>query len=244
MNRKINLYKKILFLAFISGAVYLTLLLPVFKIDEIIITGNGKLPKSQIEEIIRQNKGKTLYTFSSRTARDELKKNPYIVNVDFTRTFPDKLTVGVTERVLSGYVQYMNGEYIYIDEEGTVLEIAPDYTERLPVVVGLSFNAFSIGQPILPDNSATFDTLVELHYLFNKYELEHEVIRVDLRNENNIHLYVYNIDVDFGDIANADEKIRALKEIIYKIPAYETVNGFLDMNGINKNELARFRRLT
>jgi len=210
----------------------------------IAITGNDVITDAQILGVMSSNKKKTLYTFSCAAARRELKKNPYIADVGFIRTFPDKLTVEITERVLSGYVQYMNGEYIYIDESGTVLEVAPEFTERLPVVVGLNFSAFSLGRPILPDKGAAFEALVELQYLFNKYELEKEIIKVDLCDEDNIHLYVYNIDVEFGGISNADEKTRALKEIIYSIPDYETVDGFLDMNNIYKNELARFRRLT
>ena len=231
-------------LIFLFGAAYAVLSLPVFNIDEIVVTGNEKIPDERIKKIINENRGKTLYTFSGAAARRELKQDPYIADARFTRTFPDKLTVAVTERVVSGYVRYMNGEYIYIDGEGTVLEVASEFTERLPVVVGLVFDAFSLGMPILPDNSSAFEALVELQYLFNKYDLEQEIIRVDLSDEDNVRLFVYNIDVDFGGISNADEKTRALKEIIYSIPDYETVNGFLDMNNVYKNELARFRRLT
>ena len=229
---------------FIAGSVYFFISLPLFNIEEIEINGNSIIEKEAIVNAITQNKNKTIFTLPYSEVRRELKKNPYLQDVSFIRIFPDKLSVTVTERVLSGYVQYMNGEYLYIDEEGIVLEIAPDYIERLPVVVGIRFNSFSIGAPILPDNSQTFTTLVELQYLFNKYELESEIIKVDLRDESNIHLYIYNIDVEFGDITNADEKTRALKEILFNIPDYEIVNGFLDMNGTGRNELARFRRLT
>ena len=244
MKQKSLFLKKTLIVISFLGALYAVLSLPIFYVDYIDITGNNKFSDKYIKDAIFPNKVTALYKFSGVAAARVLKKNPYIAEARFTRTFPDKLAIEITERTTSGYVEYINGEYIYIDEEGIVLEVAPFFAEQLPVVVGLNFSAFSLGQPILPENSSAFNVLIELQYLFNRYGLEHDIIRVDLSDENNVHLFLYNIDIEFGGIANADEKIRALKEVLYKIPDYENVKGFLDMNAIHKNELARFRRLT
>jgi len=244
MKRKGIFFKKLITVAGFLGALYLVISLPIFNIDVVEITGNEKFSDNYVKNIIFQNKTQSLYKFNSLNAARELKKNPYIAEARFTKTFPDKLTVEIKERAASGYVEYINGEYIYIDENGVVLEVAPDYTERFPVVVGLNFNSFSLGQPILPENSRAFEALIELQFLFNKYDLENDIIKVDLGDEDNIRFYIYNIDIEFGGIANADEKIRVMKEVLVKIPDYENVKGFLDMNTIHKDELARFRRLT
>jgi len=244
MKRNNVFFKKLSVAVLFFGALYLVLSLPVFNVDVVEITGNGKFSDAYIKNVIFQNKTQSLYKFNGINAARELKKNPYIADARFSKTFPDKLSVIITERAASGYVEYINGEFIYIDEGGVVLEVAPDYTERFPVVVGLNFSSFSLGQPILPENSRAFEALIELQYLFNKYELENDIIRVDLSDEDNIRLYIYDIDIEFGGIANADEKIRVLKEVLVNIPDYQNVKGFLDMNTIHKDELARFRRLT
>jgi len=244
MKRNSVFIKKLFIAVLFAGAMYLVLSLPIFNIDVVEISGNSKFSDAYIKNVIFQNKTRSLYKFSGINAARELKKNPYIAEARVTKIFPDKLSVEIKERAASGYVEYINGEFIYIDEGGVVLEVAPDYTEPFPVVVGLNFNSFSLGQPILPENSRAFEALIELQFLFNKYDLENDIIKVDLGDEDNIRLYIYNIDIEFGNIVNAYEKIRVLKEVLHKIPDYGNVKGFLDMNTIHKDELARFRRLT
>ena len=243
-RQKDNYFKLALLTASIAVAIFLVLSLPVFRIDKFEISGNARFSDDTIINYLTQGERISFFSFNTRRARNELLLNPYIARAQIRKVFPNKLSVNITERRVSGYVQFMNSEFIYIDVEGTVLEVSPNFTERLPVVVGLNFSDFSLGHPILPRNSVAFDIIVELQYLFNKYEMEHDIIRVDLSDEYNILIFIYNIIVEFGCIANADEKMRQLREILPNIPDVETVKGFLNMNSLNRNEIARFRRLT
>lgn len=228
----------------IAGLILVCLIVmfsPVFSITSVDITGIEKLNKDYVMKTSGLDTMPNIFAFNSRKAIKLLKTNNYVDQVKIKKSFPDKVTLTITERHLSGYVEYM-GSYLYIDENGRVLESVSHFTEKLPVIVGLEFSEFSIGSILNVDNQSSFDTVVTLAKLFDKYEMEAEVIRIDVSKDEDIHLYIYNIDVEFGDIRDADLKIRTIKEILSKMPNSDTARGFLDIKNINVSP--RFRLLT
>jgi hypothetical protein len=132
------------------------------------------------------------------------------------------------------------GAYLYLDENGRVLEVSTSLADRLPVVIGLKFSGFNVGEKLSVENTSAFDTMATLAQLFNKYELEADIIRVDVSKESDIHIFVRSLDVVFGDISDADKKLRTLVTIIDKMPEEGNVAGFLLLNNINGNPSAMF----
>lgn len=236
-----NRFYLFLCICFLLVVCLLILFSPVFTVTTVEITGNNKLSVETVRNVTGLNKMPNIFAFSSYRAKKALKADQYVEKVDIVKEYPDHVKVSITERRLSGYVEYM-GRYLYIDENGRVLEVAYQFTQRLPVIVGLTFQEFNVGQILEVDNQSSFDTVVTLARLFNKYDMQTDIIRVDVSKVDNIHLYIYNIDVEFGDIKDADMKIRTLKEIMEKLPNAKEVKGFLDIKNIALPP--RFRLLT
>ncbi len=227
---------------FIVFIFVLILLSPLMQIIDVTITGNKKLENSYILELSGLNDNKNIFIFSEVAAKKKLLKNPYVETVKIKKHYLQKtVDIIINERVLSGYVEYTPGNYLYIDENGYILEVAQSFTERLPIVVGLGLKPFTVGQILDVSNPDSFETLVTVSHLINKYDLETDVVKVSLHDENNTHLYVNNIDVELGDIRDADEKIRTLKVILQTLEDKE-IKGFLDLKDINKP--TSFRILT
>ncbi|MCL2352600.1 MAG: FtsQ-type POTRA domain-containing protein [Firmicutes bacterium] len=213
----------------------LVLMSPVFAITKITVAGNEKVTEAELLAACGVKQEDSLFSFNARKAAKNVAKNlSYVESVTFRKVWPNELRITVAERKLSGYVKYMNGSYLYIDENGRVLEVSGMFTEELPVVVGLKFSKFSVGELLDVDNKTSFSTLVVLTRLFDKYGMrDYKVSKVDVSDSGDIHLYVRNIDVKLGSAADADQKIRTLREILGKMPDADNIRGVLDLTVIS-----------
>lgn len=226
--------------AIISLVFILLMLCPWFNISDKTVSGLESLSESKIFEEAGLSEGKlNLFAFNRIKAKMTLKKNPYIEDVKITKKLPGSISIDVKERKIRGYVPYLKN-YLYIDDDGLVLDVQNSYTQPRPVVVGLDFETFSLGEALPVENSRAFDTIVELSKLMAKYQLIEDVVKVDVSNPDDIHLYINNVNVYFGDFTDSNKKICLLNEIIKHIPQDD--KGFLHLE--NSNEPPRFEFLT
>ncbi|MDR1559221.1 MAG: cell division protein FtsQ/DivIB [Clostridiales bacterium] len=141
---------------------------------------------------------------------------------------------GGDELYSCGYVPYADS-FLRVDMDGKVLSVTDAADGDLPVLEGIKFTRFTIGDYLRTENNEAFKTTAILIKLFKKYELGDEFIsKIDIANLNDIHLYTKNIDVAFGSVKDADEKIRTLKEIIANLRVAEDVKGLLDIRVIGR----------
>ena len=208
------------------------LLCPYFYIKTINVIGNGIVSREEILKAASLSEGNTnLYAFNSFLSEDNLLKNPYIKTVSFSRHFPDTLDITIAERKPCGYIPYTN-TFLFMDNEGRILDAKPAYTQPLPVVYGLNFTNFTLGEKLSVSNPDKLQTVVDLSKLMDLYDITEDVIRVDVSNPDNIHLYVNKIDVVIGEFTDVNWKIGALSEIIKKLSPND--KGILDISSPDK----------
>ncbi|MDR1066179.1 MAG: FtsQ-type POTRA domain-containing protein [Clostridiales bacterium] len=237
--KSIKTFGALAFLAFIIIAVLTS---PLFSVGNVSVKGSNKLTDNYILKTVNLDEQLNIFAFRARNAERALKANPYVADVSIKKNLLARtVDINVKERVVCGYVEYMSS-YLYIDEDGRVLETSAQMDERLPVVVGFKPNGFIVGNILQFDgDAASFDTLVVLTRLIKKYGLEESVAQVSLKEENNARIYINGIDVELGDTQDADEKIGMVKSIV-QILANDNVKGFLDIKDITRP--ARFKFLT
>ncbi len=209
------------------------MLCPYFYIKNINVTGNGIVSRDDILKILELSEsGKTnLYAFNSFSGEEKLLKNPYIKSVDFTRKFPDTLEVSIIERKPCGYIPYTN-TFLFMDDEGRILDAKSSYTTPLPVVYGLDFSTFTLGEKLSVEQPEKLNIVVELSKLMKKYEIIENVVRVNVSKFDDIHLYVNKVDVVLGEFTDVNWKIGALSEIIKKLSPDD--KGILDISSHDK----------
>ncbi len=222
----------------IVGGVLLTVMLimfsPLFYITQVDIVGNESMTEGAIRNKLNLNTPMNIFVFNEGKSEELLKENKYIETVRFTKLYPGKLRIAIQERRLCGYVQYMQDTYLYIDENGRVLEISPTRNKKLPIIVGLEFDSFSVGEILNTKNQTSFKALVSINSLLRKYDPNGELVsRIDISNNRDIHLYAYNVDIMLGDIKDVEEKIRAMIEILNNLPDINQA-GTLDMREAGK----------
>jgi hypothetical protein len=120
-----------------------------------------------------------------------------------------------------------------VDKEGMVLECRTYYTDRLPIIEGLEFTEFTVGEHLPLNNAAVFDTLVLISHLFEKFGIAHDIVSVDLQEPDDIHFRYGNIDILLGDTTDLDLKVSAIKEILPEIEDKKDTGGFLHVQNVN-----------
>ena len=187
------MHRKLFFVAFIgivALALWLTFFtLPVFNIKSIEISGNENLSKEQIESMLNTKVGNNIFAFNKTKALKNIKSNNYVEEVSIHRKLPSTITVNIKEYKLRAYVPYM-GSYLYINDYGRILDTQKTFKKQLPVVEGLKFNQFTLGEVLQVDNPSAFDTVVQLSKLFEKDQLLNTIVQVDVSDENDIHFYL------------------------------------------------------
>ena len=230
--KKIRIGKKgiLTFLCVLAG-ICAFLVSPVFTIKNIEITEMEKYTKDEICEMVNIKEGMNMFLFNRFYAMKTLKSNTYIESAKISYKLPDTIAITIDERKVRGYVPYM-GSYLYIDEEGRVLEVSSEMNRALPVVYGLNFSSFTLGEKIEAENKEAFDIMVNIAYLMSKYELLDMVVKIDVSNPDKILAYVNKVEVNLGDMSNGDRKIRTMAEVIKNIN--ENDRGSLDLSDLSK----------
>jgi cell division septal protein FtsQ len=208
----------VVFIVILILAVVLSvLILPVFKIGEINISGTDNVTEEEVLEVLDGGEGTNWFAFNARKSEENIENTyHYVKNVSVKKHFPSTIDIEVEEYKLRAYVPYM-GSYLYIDDDGRILDIQKETTKELPVVDGLKFSEFTLGEKLVTDNAGAFSTVVQLSKLFEKYNLAESIQKVDVSDITDIHLYSGKVDIVFGDFTDANEKIVRIVEILKEL---------------------------
>lgn len=212
---KIN--KGIVFFSLIVLSV-LILMSPLFSVKTLTIEGNERFSDGEIMTMGDVYEQMNIFLFLYRNPAKTLRQNHYIKSAEASVSLPDAATIDLIERKICGYVPYL-GSYLYIDQDGYVMDAQPQTDDPCPTVVGLDFSEFAIGSNLTVENPASFDVVTTMSKLLLKYEFLDQIREINITDPEDIHFYVNNVDVSFGTIAEADKKIRIVIEAVKNIPA-------------------------
>ena len=204
---------------------------PLFAVKEIHSQGAEHFTTTELAEKISLSHGDNLILFGKGRAGKILEQDPYIAEAKLKAELPDTMVIQVKERKARGYVPYM-GAYLYIDEEGRVLETQNAYHDALPIVTGLKFDSFLLGEVLPVENKESLLVVLQMSQLMKKYNLLNLVVEIDVTDPKSVYAYINKVEIRLGDMKDADQKIRIIGEIMKTIPTED--RGTLDLRDLNK----------
>ena len=204
---------------------------PLFSAKEVLLEGCEHYTTSEITQQIGFQTGDNIIFYNTSKAERLLEEDPYIAEAKLSRRLPDKLVISITERKVRGYVPYM-GSYLYIDEEGRVLDTQEAYFDSLPEVKGLQFSYFKLGEVLPVENEEALLAVLQMSQMMKKYELLDVVVEMDVSDPKDIYLNANQVSIHIGQMSDGDQKIRIMAEIMKTIP--EGDRGTLDLSDLNK----------
>lgn len=119
-----------LFFVFIISIFYFLFFSEIFQVEKIIVTGEEKVAKENLELLVEKKLEKKILFFKTKSIflvnlnevkKDILNNFPYIAEVEISRGFPDALNIIVVERF--GLTSWCQAEQCFlVDNEGVVFE--------------------------------------------------------------------------------------------------------------------------
>ncbi|MDR2166721.1 MAG: FtsQ-type POTRA domain-containing protein [Clostridiales bacterium] len=237
MKKKRLSFRFFVILAVLAFALVGVMISPLFRVAEIEIYGNAVLTEAEILAAFELETGVNIFAFSTTRAAERVNALPYSRFVTVSRQLPDKITITMQEREPAANIR-LGAAYLLIDNAGMVLSTGQSPIRGLPIVTGINFANFAIGQYLQVEQNAVFGNILYLSRYFALYELNPDI--VDFTNPRDIIMRAGNVEIDFGNMEDAPRKVRYLRAILDDLPEMGFDMGFIDIKDISNNQ-PRFR---
>ena len=118
------------------------------------------------------------------------------------------------------------GQFVYFDKDGIVMQSMSEHREGVPIVTGIKFGDFTVGEKFKVDDDSLFDAIMNVSQLVNHYGISVKRIHI---NNSEITLYSGNIQVFLGKRLKYDEQLAALSSVL-ETTTSEKLSGTIDMS--------------
>jgi len=219
--------------AVISGVVLviaIALVSPIFYVQEVVVQGNNRVTDSEIRASLALSSTSNILFFNTDDARRRVMSNLYIGNVTFRRSLPGRLYVTVFERRPSAYVEHPPGTFLFLDEYGRVIDVRPYLIEALPLLEGLQFTRWQLGEILEVPDETDFAAVVHYTQLLITHDLIHRITHMNVSDPSNIRILVNYIEFHVGSVSDADTKVRTIAAMLDEIP--DRLRGFVDLQEV------------
>ena len=166
----------------------------MFKTEEIIVSGNGNIPKKDIIAVSGLVTGENIFTAPKKRAAEKLEKTyPYIQNAEIKSVFPNGISIDITMAKPSCIIEGLGGYYI-VSGEGKVLEVAATVDEiDAPVIEGVNVGGRIAGDFVDYGTNIIGDALRELFAAFEEFGCTKiTAVNVQIKDEAVELKYVYD----------------------------------------------------
>lgn len=187
----------------------------LFNTSEIVVTGTDLYTYEQITQISGVEIGDNLIRLDTHTAEKCVMDNlSYVDDIKVLRSFPDKITIKVTQAVPMANIEH-EGKYYVVSESGKILEAGLSAPKSdLIVVVGYELESTNIG-----DELSSLDSLKQpiMETILSGVEDTQmkRIVAVDISDRTDIKLnYDNRINILLGSSLDLEYKLNAVKVII------------------------------
>lgn len=198
-----------------------------FIIKKVSILGNpvmsGEDVKNSTENLIGQN----ILFINKQNIISNAKKNPYVENVEISKSYPKQVNIKISEKEGIYYVEKDGYKYV-LDSDGNFLEKTDSVENRSLVNVrGIDLKDVALGQKMI-DDSRVLDFLDIFYQIIKINPTNYKIDYVDISDFTNIKVYVGKVEGRLGNDENIPDKMNKLLHIIQN-PDIGIVKGYVDV---------------
>lgn len=197
-----------------------------YTVQTVYVEGNVHYTEEEIRAIVMNGiLGDNSLYLSLKYRNREIQGVPFVDTMEVRVLAPDTIKIIVYEKVLTGYVRFMD-TYMYFDRDGYVVESSGVRTAGVPQVTGLEFDHVVVGEMLPVEDQEIFDRILNVTKLLNKYELSAD--RLYFNGAGEVVVYFGGVKVALGsDTAVMEDRLMLLPELL---PSLEGKTGVLQMN--------------
>lgn len=213
---------------------------PTFKIQEISIKGNEQLTTEKVEELAEIKKGDNIFSKISKVLEVKLKQNGYIENAKINKLYPNRIEIEVTERKKQFQIKTETESYIYIDEQGYILDCSLEKLE-LPTIVGMDITETEVANTKRLDEKDLnkMENILQICEECKKIEIADKITQIQVEDEYILNLENEGITINLGDVTDLKNRMYYVSAILKQ---EEGNSGTIYVNGnLNEGFLPYFR---
>lgn len=197
-----------------------------FHIDNVKVSGTEIYSSQDIEKSVFSRKfSDNQLVFRVYQKIFGINKLPLVEEIEVKYKSHDTVELVVYDKTLSGCIKYM-GQFVYFDKDGIVMQSMSEHREGVPIVTGIKFGDFTVGEKFKVDDDSLFDAIMNVSQLVNHYGISVKRIHI---NNSEITLYSGNIQVFLGKRLKYDEQLAALSSVL-ETTTSEKLSGTIDMS--------------
>ena len=234
--------KKILILIAVIislGAIFAS---PIFHVASFNIENINELTREQVLAAMGEYHP-NIFAFSSRQAQEMIAQSPHVYRVVISKNYINRqVSINIVERMTISYVRFSEGQYLQVDNTGLVLSVVNYRALQRPVVAGLDFTTFMLGERLDVASYGVFHTIATMAGLFLAYDIDIDTLYIDISDSSNLRLNYGNVLISLGLPQDLEQKMRILIPILPELSLFRTIGGHLDISDINSQWV--FRILT
>ncbi len=186
--------------------------IPFFQVTIFEVDGNLALTDEKVSSLAEIGYGDNIFFVNTRAAERNLRKSPFVEEVDVQREFPNKVTVQLVERRSVGYIVTSDG-YVQVGEDGRLLAIQQSLSNYgLPVISGIELKDLpAIGGFI--QNKKLKQALSILQSC--DQSLLDNIAELNVGQEHYIIAYTnQKVEVRLGGLENIEKRLQDLNQIL------------------------------
>lgn len=207
----------VMILILIAGISTYLLTSPSFNIQEISIKGNKQLSNQQIMELAKLKIGDNIFSKLGIVTKVRLKQNGYIENAKINKIYPNRIEIEVKERQKQFQIKLEAGGYIYIDEQGYILEYGTDKIE-VPTIIGMDIVQADIEtmHRLGEKDLEKMENVLQIREQSRKIEIADKITQYQVKNEYIVNLENDGITINLGDCTNLKDRMYYVNGILKK----------------------------
>ncbi|GMQ65056.1 FtsQ-type POTRA domain-containing protein [Vallitalea sp. AN17-2] len=206
----------------------------LINVNIITVIGNKIYSEEIIKNIVGIHEKTNLFVYKLASKELNLEEYPYIENIDIKYRSFNNIDIVVTEKSVISYIPYM-GKYLCLSKDGTVIDYTNDLQVNIPIVHGLSFNHFVIGDKLFTDDTDIFKAILEISHKMKKFGFKIDYIDFNYNDPEQIILKIDKISISIGNINDINRKFELLKDLIGKLP--EGVEGTINLTDADERNI-------
>ncbi len=225
-------------IAAVIAIILFLLLMPVFNIKSISISGNKAVTAEQVSGLIGDIKGTNIFLASKNRIKTQLGTINYIKDVTVNKNIiPPSVEIEVSEYIPAGYIQSGSG-YLVVDENlYAVSDGSGEDLNLLPCISGVKLSRGEVGKTLEFENESTAEAVRTFLRVTAADGVNGNIVSADFSNLNNISFnYDNRLSVNCGTDIELEKKLRMFAATIADDSMGDDAVGTIDLSQTGRAE--------
>lgn len=217
-KKTLAILKALFIIALAIGAIVLIMYSGLFNVKDFEVSGNSRLSSTKIISLSNIQVDTNIFSINKKQAKQAILENAYVEEVSINRKLPSTVSIEIKERIPT-YILQFTDSYVYINNQGYMLEISNDKIE-VPIIVGFITDLSNIkaGNRLDVKDLEKMNTILKIYETAKNVELAEYITKIDVSDTKEYKVYMESLNkiVYLGDASDLNSKMLELKEILHK----------------------------